>query len=153
MPRMCTNPKQSNQLLNHGFSERAADMWWTPYVWTMPDPNAAPVLVQTDVPELYTMRVSPDDMPAFSLTTLLQALPGTITLIGGETYDLRIIKDKEVYTIEYSKINPNSGNIADYTVLAYRDGNDLIDIAVQMIIFLLKSNIPLDSEYIYNNTI
>ena len=127
----------------YGFSIQSPDLWWTPYVWTIPDPTAAPVLEYREIPELYSTQISAEDIPAFSLTTLMQALPGSV-ITNGSTYSLHITKDRDVYTVGYYN---------ETSILAYRDGIDLIDIAVQMIIFLLKSNIPLDSAYIYNNTI
>ena len=143
MPRACTNPNQSEQLLEHGFRAQAADFWWTPFVWTIPDPNAAPVLAYADRPTLYTEQFTPQDVPAFSLTTLFQALPSSI-LVDGVTYYLNIAKEQDSYMLSYS-------NLIESSTYIYRDGFDLIDITVQIIVFLLKNNIPLNSSYIYNN--
>lgn len=140
MGRICTNPHQSNQLLKHGFMSQSADLWWSEYALV---DNGTPLMMRIAEPILYSYRNNEDDIPAWSLTALLQALPGAI-MHDDIPYYLHITKSQNVYLIEYT--DAESGE-----TLVYRDGIDLIDIAVQMIIHLVKNKIPLNPAYIYNN--
>ena len=129
MGRICTNPHQSKQLLMHGFMAQSADLWWSEYALVN---QPTPVMMHITEPILYSYRNTDDDLPAWSLTALLQALPGSV-MYDDKPYYLHITKSQDVHLIEY------------------RDGIDLIDITVQMIIHLIKNNIPLNQSYIYNN--
>lgn len=140
MGRICTNPHQSRQLLKHGFISQSADLWWSEYALVN---NGTPLMMHITEPILYSYRNNEEDIPAWSLAALLQALPGSI-MYDDVSYYLHITKGQDVYLIEYT--DPDSGEM-----LAYRDGTDLIDIAVQMITHLVKNKIPLNPAYIYNN--
>ncbi len=140
MGRICTNPHQSKQLLMHGFMAQSADLWWSEYALVN---QPTPVMMHITEPILYSYRNTDDDLPAWSLTALLQALPGSV-MYNDKPYYLHITKSQDIHLIEYT--DSESGE-----TLAYRDGIDLIDITVQMIIHLIKNNIPLNQSYIYNN--
>ena len=139
MGRICTNPHQSNKLTSRGFSAKAADLWWSQYELVyQPTP-----MMQHFVgdPVLYTYQTSSEDIPAWSLTTLLQALPDTISY-DDEIFNLHITKAQNYYLVEYT---------SERASLLYRDGRDLIDICVQVIIHLIDNDIPLNSAYLYDN--
>lgn len=138
MGRICTNPHQSKQLIDHGFSINAADLWWSEYV-TFNHPS--PTKMRIAEPVLYSYRNTDDDLPAWSLTTLLQALPGEI-MWEDKRYVLHITKAQEFYLIEYT---------GEQNSFIYKDGRDLIDICVQVILHLINNNIPLNSSYIFDN--
>lgn len=138
MGRICTNPHQSRQLRACGFSVQAADLWWSEYALVN---QPTPIMMHITEPILYSYKNSEDDIPAWSLTTLLQALPGAI-MSNNIQYNLHITKAQDYYFIEYT---------SDNATLMYRDGRDLIDICVQVIVHLINNGIPLNSAYIYDN--
>ena len=138
MGRICTNPHQSIKLLQVGFSPAAADMWWSEYAVIN---NGAPVMTRLDEPVLYSYQNQKSDIPAWTLTTLLLALPGSVKY-DDSIYNLHIFKEDETYIIDYS---------GEHNSLIYRDGIDLIDITVQIILHLIKLGIPLNPAYLYNN--
>ena len=138
MGRICTNPHQSRQLLNYGFSVRAADLWWSEYALVN---QPTPIMMHITEPVLYSYKNTDDDLPAWSLTTLLQALPGEI-MRDDKRYILHITKAQEYFLIEYT---------SEQDSFIYKDGRDLIDICVQAIIHLINNGIPLNSAYIYDN--
>ena len=57
-------------------------------------------------------------------------------------YVLHITKAQEFYLIEYT---------GEQNSFIYKDGRDLIDICVQVILHLINNNIPLNSSYIFDN--
>lgn len=138
MSRLCTNPNQSNQLIKHGFMVQAADAWWSEYAWIN---NGTPICVHVTEPQLYVEQYTENDIPAWSLETLLHSMPSSIK-IDKKVYRLHITKEQDIYLIEYT---------SETGTWAYRDGRDLIDIAVQMVIYLLKNHISLNPAYILNN--
>ena len=138
MGRICTNPHQSKLLLNYGFSTEAADLWWSEYALVN---QPTPLMMHITEPVLYSYKNTDDDLPAWSLTTLLQALPGEIMREDGR-YILHITKAQEYYLIEYTD---------EQNSFIYKDGRDLIDICVQIIVHLINNDIPLNSAYIYDN--
>lgn len=133
--RICTNPHQGRLLLSMGLESRSADLWWSQYV---PDGGSMGL---TEDPVLYSYKVSLNDIPAWSLTTLFQALPDAI-IYKDEDYSLYLTKTQNIYVVGYKN---------DQGVLMYRDGMNLIDICVQIIVHLVKNQIPLNSAYKYDN--
>ena len=138
MGRICTNPHQSKQLVNRGFSVQAADLWWSEYALVN---QPTPLMMRIAEPVLYSYKNTDDDIPAWSLTTLLQALPDSI-MYDNESFKIHITKAQDYYLVEYT---------SDHASLIYKDGRDLIDICVQLIIHLIDNGIPLNSAYLYDN--
>lgn len=138
MARICTNPHQSRLLAGAGFSTNAADLWWSEYALVN---QSTPLMVRIADPVLYSYKNTDNDLPAWSLTTLIQALPDSI-MYEDESFRLHITKAQDYYLVEYT---------SERASLIYKDGRDLIDICVQLIIHLINNNIPLNSAYLYDN--
>jgi hypothetical protein len=80
-----TTIEQSKHLLELGLDQKTADMWWSNrFVYWQPTPMIG---ISTEQHQLYTFKWCDEDVPAWSLSALLEVIPKE------ELIDLSVSKD------------------------------------------------------------
>lgn len=129
---IATSIEQSKQLVRLGLDQKTADMWWSNrFVYWQPTPMIG---ISTEQHQLYTFKWCDEDVPAWSLSALLEVMPSNI----GD-YDLYITKHKYVdggygYNVEYNR---------GFTINVLHKGTsrDLVTAAYEMVCWLLTNNL------------
>lgn len=115
-PQIATDPEQSRRLTACGVDPATADMVWLnrgkqePYLTFNVGCNRA-------IPAV-------GDIPAWSLSTLLEMLPNCIMAENRKQFTLRICKCKDAYVVDYEDI---------HTSLYQSNGATAIEAVVRMI--------------------
>lgn len=96
MRTLATTIEQSKHLLELGLDPKTADMWWSNrFVYWQSTPMIG---IATEQNQLYTFKWSDDDIPAWSLSALLEVIPAMIvypTWADKRTTDVWFTLDKD----------------------------------------------------------
>ena len=114
MTKICTTIEQSKKLLELGVDVNTADMWYQHIGYSITDGKEKP----TYFPMVIRDNISDDDIPAWSLSALLELIPSTVFLYS------KLVKWDGSYYIEHREMlydNP-------------------IDAAFEMIVWLKENN-------------
>lgn len=124
MNKICTDIEQSRKLIELGIDANTADMLWT-YDFTVNDINGLNVISKHLKPE-------ENDIPAWSLSALLDMLDYEVVDEEGESRYLKIDKDDIEYQIRYED-RWNSG-------IETKWYDNLLDAAFEMVVWLKENN-------------
>ena len=140
MNKICTSLEQSQKLIEMGIDINTADMLWT-YDFTVNDINGLNVISEQLKPE-------ENDIPAWSLTTLMNLLPSEFTEVGKystTTYKIHIRKYKftdkvDLYQIAYGNYKIyEDGSSSWKDMINTGEKENLIDAVFQMICWLKEN--------------
>lgn len=126
-----TTIEQSKHLLELGLSPDSADMWWSNrFVYWLPTPMIG---VATEQNQLYTFKWCEEDIPAWSLSALLEVMPSFIEHKGQK---LRLTLEKagiwNVFYLSDTRLNEIWFN-GEY--------GDPVEPAYKMVCWLLEQKI------------
>ena len=141
MNKICTSLEQSKKLIELGINVNTADMLWT-YDFVVSDINGLNVISNLLKPE-------ENDIPAWSLTALMNLLPSEFTEVGKystTTYKIKIRKYKftdevDLYQIAYGSYTfHEDGSSSWKDMINTGEKENLIDAAFQMLVWLKENN-------------
>lgn len=129
---IATTIEQSKHLLELGLSPESADMWWSNrFVYRSPTPMIG---VATEQNRLYTFKWCEMDIPAWSLSALLEVMPSFIDYKGQK---LRLTIEKAgIWNVFYLGIEHRLNEIwfnGEY--------GEPIEPAYKMVCWLLTNNL------------
>ena len=140
MNKICTSIEQSKKLIELGINVNTADMLWT-YDFVVSDINGLNVISNLLKPE-------ENDIPAWSLTALMNLLPSEFTEVGkySETiYKIDIRKyaltdDVDIYQIAYGNYHwYEDGSNSWKDMVDSGEKEELIDAAFEMVCWLKEN--------------
>ena len=140
MNKICTDIEQSQKLIELGIDISTADMLWT-YDFMVNDINGLNVISDLLKPE-------ENDIPAWSLTALMNLLPSEFTEVGKyseTTYKIDIRKyaltdDVDIYQIAYGNYHwYKDGSHSWKDMVNSGEKEELIDAAFQMLVWVLEN--------------
>ena len=140
MNKICTSLEQSKKLIELGINVNTADMLWT-YDFVVSDINGLNVISNLLKPE-------ENDIPAWSLTALMNLLPSEFTEVGKyseTTYKIDIRKyaltdDVDIYQIAYGNYHwYEDGGHSWSDMINSGEKEELIDAAFQMVVWLKEN--------------
>ena len=141
-----TTKEQSKRLIELGLDPSTADMWWSNrFVYLSSTPMIG---VATEQNQLYTFKWCEMDIPAWSLSALLEVMPITITKDGME-YKLKVFpsglfsthSDTSKWTLQYCGRDYSYKSRNKYPILAAITQHDIITAAYEMVCWLLENNL------------
>ena len=125
---IATNLEQSKKLVELGIDTSTADMWWSDrFVYYNPTPIVG---IATEKNTLYSFKWGNEEIPAWSLSALLELLPPHI-----DSYDLNINKYNEEWGVYYE------GYFEDFNVTYLKkvEEKTLIDATFEMVCWLKEN--------------
>ena len=94
MNKICTTIEQSKKLIELGIDINTADIWYQHIGYSIIDGKEKP----TYFPMVIRDNISDDDIPAWSLSALLELIPSSVFLY------LKLVKWDESYYIEHREM-------------------------------------------------
>ena len=117
---IATTIEQSKHLIELGLDPKTADMWWSNrFVYWQPTPMIG---ISTEQHQLYTFKWCDEDVPAWSLSALLEVMPKGTELIKMQN---------DAHELYYE---------IDYMYTGYED-SDPITAAYEMLCWLLEQGL------------
>ena len=141
MDKICTDREQSQKLIELGIDVNTADMLWT-YDFMVNDINGLNVISDYLKPE-------ENDIPAWSLTALMNLLPSEFTEVGKystTTYQIHIRKYKltdevDLHQIAYGRYKCHEdGSTSWKDMINTGEKESLLDAAFEMVCWLKENN-------------
>ena len=143
--KICTSIKQSKKLIKLGIDINSADMWYQHIGYSITDGKEKPTYFLMVIRD----NLSDDDIPAWSLSALMNLLPSEFTEVSKYSKTIYEIKIRKYNLIE----DVNLHQIAYGNYKFYEDGNsywkdmintgekeELLDAAFEMVCWLKENN-------------
>ena len=144
MNKICTDIKQSKKLMKLGIDVNTADMWYQHIGYSIIDGKEKPTYFLMVIRD----NISDDDIPAWSLSVLMNLLPSEFTTeneFGKYIYEIKIrkyklIEDVNLYQIAYGnyKIYEN-GSSSWKDMINTGEREELLDAVFDMIVWLKEN--------------
>lgn len=128
MSNIATSIEQSKHLLELGLDPNTADMWWSNrFIYWQSTPMIG---IATEQNQLYTFKWCEEDIPAWSLSALLEVIKGvfayTTIAISGASKGFNFIRCKDLNYIWTHDVNADSPIGAAYEMVCLLLEQELI---------------------------